>query len=257
MKPESNVKARYGGTLIHAQRDRYGLVEIVAHDDERSLHFGSSIEQARIRKGAPDPLFHYARWLTFTAALRHRADTALLLGLGAGSVARSLWQRSATLQLDAVELREAVVEAAYTWFELPIDSRLEVYVADAGHFVTVMDRQYDLLIVDLYDARGEIELLLERDFLCACRDRLAPGGVLGINLWRVSPQRFERSLTLLRSVFDSQLLCVDADEANTVVFAFKGRRPTPEALARRARVRRWASALDLDIGGLLQSYAIK
>ena len=54
----------------------------------------------------------------------------LFIGLGGGSAPKRMWRDFPELQLQVVELDPEVVDAAYRWFELPRDPRLDVDAED-------------------------------------------------------------------------------------------------------------------------------
>jgi len=238
---------RYGGRLLDAVRDGLGLIEVVERGDIRSLHFGNSIEQSSYVPDAPDWLqFGYYRKLMFATALHINPVRVLLLGLGAGVIARYLLSHLHPLRLTAVEYREAVADMAYSYFGLPQDSRLDVYIATAGQFLEEFEREWDVIIVDLYDAEGLNEEPRQRRFLDACCNRLAAHGVVAINLWRSDPDEYVFMLRQLRQVFADRILLADADDANTVAYCFHDEVPDLASELLLARIRERAAVLNFD-----------
>ena len=245
---KKNAPRRYGGRLLDAARDELGLVEVVQHGERRSLHFGSAIEQSSHVPDAPDWLqFDYTRLLLLATAFPEVVDDVLLLGLGAGTVARYLLRhRDDSLRLDAVEYREAVADMAYRHFDLPVDSRLSVYIAWAGQFLETFEQPRDVILVDLYDAEGMNEEPGRVAFLDRCRDRLGSDGVMAINLWRTDPAEYEHMLVQLDRAFSGRILLAHADEANTVAYCFAEALPDLGSPGVEERVRERAKALAFD-----------
>ena len=243
-----NAPRRHGGRLLDAARDELGLVEVVQHGDRRSLHFGSAIEQSSHVSDAPDWLqFDYTRLLLLATAFPEIADDVLLLGLGAGTVARYLLRhRDDSLRLDAVEYREVVADMAYRHFDLPVDPRLSVYIAQAGQFLEAFEQPRDVIIVDLYDAEGMNEEPGRVAFLDRCRERLGSDGLMAINLWRTDPAEYEHMLLQLDRAFSGRILLAHADEANTVAYCFAGALPDLGSLAVGKRVGERSKALAFD-----------
>ncbi len=240
--------ARHGGVLLDAARDELGLVEVVRHGRRRSLHFDSDIEQASYLPDEPERLlFDYSRDLVLASIFPASVDRVLLLGLGAGTVAGYLLRRlGAALQLDAVEYREVVADMAYRHFDLPVDPRLQIYIASAARFVDVHDAPRDVILADLYDANGMNAEAERLSFLDTCRMRLAPAGVLAINLWRTDPAAFDFMLAQLREVFGNRMLRVDADDANAVVYCFADDSPDLRDSKYRRRLTARAGLLGFD-----------
>ncbi len=239
---------RHGGILLDAVRDPMGLVEVVQHGERRSLHFGSAIEQSSHVPDMPDWLqFDYCRQLLFASVFPVVADEVLLLGLGAGTLARYLLRHAGpSLRLDAVEYREAVADMAYRHFDLPIDPRLDIYIATAEQYLNAYDRQWNVIVVDLYDAEGMNEEPARLRFLDTCRERLAPGGVMAINLWRTNADEYAFMLEQLDQAFAGRLLLADADDANTVAYCFATDVPVLSAAAFQRQLHDRAKALSFD-----------
>lgn len=229
--------------------DEYGRIEVVERaGGERSLFFGSTVEQCRMDPRTGWPAFEYTRWQALAPAFAASSarPAALVLGLGGGALTRTLFDRNPGLKLTVVELREAVVDLAYEAFELPVDKGLEVYVADAGVFLAEVDRDWDVIASDLFDADGIANQSDDSAFYEACAVRMTPGGVFAINLWRVNMKRFWRSLKRLAEVFKGRLLCADMDDANSVIFAF-GASVDLGQLSEEPQVIRQAAALGLNL----------
>ncbi len=249
-RPTSPEKAprRHGGRLVHARRDDYGLIEVVDHPDRRCLHFGSPVQQSCLRRdGPPRPAFDHDRKLLLGAALHPDPRHILVLGLGGGTVAGHLHRHLPAARLTAVERREAVIDVALAWFDLPADERLQLYSADALLFLRELPGEYDLQLVDLFDAEGLDGAAQRLGFFDHCRDQLRPGGLLVMNLWRDERDAYLATCDALETGFGGRVWYLDEQEGNTVAYAFRDAAPTLDAA-----VRRRAAALGLDGAGLLR-----
>jgi spermidine synthase len=82
-----------------------------------------------------------------------------------------------------VEIDEQVVAVARQSFKLPDDERIRLVVGDAVDEVPSLAGSFDLVLIDGFDARsaGRLDSV---PFYAACRERLAPGGFLSVNLLR-------------------------------------------------------------------------
>jgi spermidine synthase len=74
----------------------------------------------------------------------------LLLGLGGGDIVKILKKQKPSWSLTAVEIEDAVVDAAKEYFNLRESKNLKIVVADADNYIKTNKRKYDLVIVDLY-----------------------------------------------------------------------------------------------------------
>jgi spermidine synthase len=125
------------------------------------------------------------RMMLLTLLWKPKPKRALILGLGGGAQARALLTAFPKLELDAVELRPAVVEAAYQALNLRPDLRLHVHIMDALDFVRHAEAsRYDIILLDLYDRHGMAPIMAETEFMQHCARLLHPHGALAANLWR-------------------------------------------------------------------------
>ena len=120
-------------------------------------------------------VFHYERLMSLAFALAERPTTALLLGVGGAAMwrfVRAFVPECATTLVDA---DEAVAAIARRWFYLS----QPVTVEPAERFLAGNTRRFDVVLVDLYDARGPAPF--DENFWARCLDALAPGGCLATN----------------------------------------------------------------------------
>ena len=84
--------------------------------------------------------------------------------------------------VDAVEIDPVVVAAARAHFGLRDDARYRVHVADAADWVARDRGRYDFVLLDAYAGEGIPAALASEAFFRAVARRLAPGGVVAINI---------------------------------------------------------------------------
>jgi len=181
---------KYDGTIIHSQRDEYGLIEVVENPITRKLYFDSPIEQSCIYLNAPMTLnFEYQekiieRVLEFADSLsKQKTLRVLMLGMGGGSMAHHLFHNHPNLQMTVVELRQAVIDCAYRFFQLPDEPEIEVVQEDALEFVAQNQSAYDVIIVDIFDAEGLPSGMSNTEFQQNLWNLSADKSVLIFNLW--------------------------------------------------------------------------
>lgn len=114
-----------------------------------------------------------------------RPTRALLVGNGTLSMVPELAQLSA--HLTTVEIDPAVVDAGARFFTpgepLARLANWRLVLADGKQFLAATEQRFDLIAVDLPSPLTLGEAYLHtREFYALCRSRLAPGGVLAIQL---------------------------------------------------------------------------
>lgn len=192
----------------------------------RLLHFGSRWIQGAMRLQRPYALeLHYTRDMMLPLALA--GDPAwprsvLMVGLGAASQLRFLWRHRPRAAFTVLEIDERVIAVARHAFKLPDDGRIALVVGDAATTLPRLADAVDWILLDGFDARGSAGPLDGAPFYAACRERLAPGGFLAVNLMSrtrgVAP-----SLARLKAAFGDRVLVLPPCETgNTVAIARRG-----------------------------------
>lgn len=197
-------------------------------DGTRYLHLGETpwVQGAmRIRQPRLLVLEYVQRmmaWLLWLPTERWDDARVTQLGLGAASLTRFTHQVM-QLPTTVVELNPQVIGACRQWFKLPADDALlQVHNADAAEWVA--DPRHagsaDVLQIDLYDHEAAAPVLDSAAFYAQCRDLLAPGGVLTVNLFGRDAS-FSRSTARLADAFgaDQVRRFGATKEGNTIVMA--------------------------------------
>ena len=179
---------KYHGRLIHRVEDELGEIEVVDDGLYRSLHFGTEPKQSSMLLADPVSLsLIYTRAMTTALLLCPAPQRFLLIGLGGGSLARFLLHHYPACHIDAVEFRPRVRDLAHSHFMLPNEPRLAIHIDDAGHFLRTADEErftdYDAIFVDAFIGTGIARSVIGLSIYDACRSRLAPEGILSMNLW--------------------------------------------------------------------------
>ncbi len=168
---------------VRAARDtRYHRMIVADDSDSRYLRFDSSFQSGMWLDDPYRTRFLYTDYLDLGIAHRPSARNVLFIGLGGGSGPKRVWRDFPKLRLQVVELDPDVVTAAYKWFELPRDPRLAVDVDDGRRWLTRHDGQWDVIVIDAFYADSIPFHLATREFLQLVRQRLAPGGVVVVNI---------------------------------------------------------------------------
>jgi spermidine synthase len=161
-----------------------------------------------------------------------------MVGLGGGTFTTVVHRALPDLAIDAVEIDPVVVTAARTLFDLREDAHYRVHVADAVAWMMSATAQYDYVLLDSYAGEAIPEALRTVNFFQSVARRLAPGGVLGINIAELEAEggQVVRTLQTVFQVFD----CWQApNDGNLMIFAAKG----PHAVDEVAFLR-WLDAWD-------------
>lgn len=227
-------------------------IDISEEAGVRRLHFGSDWIQGAMRIARPWSLeLQYTRDMMAALLLRPAANwprRALLIGLGAGSLAKFIYRYLPNCRSTVVEIDPQVEWVARQYFKLPDDPRrLAVVIEDGADFVLGGDQHYDLILVDGFDAKGRPGALDSEPFYQACRCRLSEQGLFAVNLLG-RDRGFKTSVERVRSAFAGRAFAFPScDAGNSILFAADGApvAVTLDAMRERAEALRQATRLNL------------
>lgn len=145
-----------------------------------------------------DPPFGY-----WTAMLPDGVPrSALLLGLGAGTLAHLLTRRFPTVRIVGVDNDAGLIEFSRRYFDLALPN-LEIVIGDAFAYAAGCRAQFDYVAVDLF--RGPVfqRNALARPFLRQLKALAGPTGEIAVNFFKdrrseVYVGRLARVLTIRR-----------------------------------------------------------
>ncbi len=180
--PPGAIKAEEG--LLYEEESRQQFIQVLERADGRRL--------LRLNEGVAvhsvwrkDTVLTGGVWdalLTVPAVLGEPPRRVAILGSAGGTLARAFgvfWPRA---EIDAVEIDPAVTDVGYRYFGLGDNPRVTTYDDDARPFLRRTDRRYDVIYVDAYRQPYVPFYLATQEFFRLVRDRLAPGGVVALNV---------------------------------------------------------------------------
>ena len=182
--PVGTVKATGEGRVIWERETPYQYARVVeALDGERRLELNEG--QAVHSVYAP------GRWLTgdywdefLVLPLAARAEpprSVAILGNAAGTTARAYARYFPGTRVDGVEIDGALSDVGRELFDLR-GPRLHLHTADGRAFLRAGERRFDAIFVDAYRQPYVPFHLATREFFALARQRLAPGGVVLVNV---------------------------------------------------------------------------
>ena len=201
-------------------------IEVSEQDGVRYLHFSVDWIQGAMRIARPNALeLAYTREMMAGLLLREAPwpREALLIGLGAGSLAKYIYHKLPDTKITVVEIDPQVEIIARLHFKLPDDPlRLRIVIGDGAQYMLEGGRKFDTILVDGFDKSGRAGVLDTLPFYQACRSRLTDNGLLGVNLLGHS-RGFKASTERIASAFDGRALVFPScSSGNTIAFATGG-----------------------------------
>ena len=178
------IKGSDRGQVLLEDETPYQYVRVVQRESgERVLELNEG--QAVHSLFRPDSYLTDDVWdgflvLPFTAGPR-KPRRVLMLGSGAGTVARAFGHYFPRTWFDAVEIDETLTNLGRRFFDLEND-RMRTFAADARPFLANSEQRYDAIMVDAYRQPYIPFYLVTREFFELTRERLNPGGTVIVNI---------------------------------------------------------------------------
>jgi spermidine synthase len=182
--PIGTVKATPGEKVLYEGETPLQYVRVVEErNGERRLELNEGLAiHSLYRPGSYLTGGEWDRYLVLTfAALPRAPKRVAILGNAAGSTARAYGHYFPHTRVDGVELDPKLTELGRRYFDLH-GPRLHLYDEDARPFLRDSEGDYDAILVDAYRQPYIPFYLASREFFELARDRLAPGGVVIVNV---------------------------------------------------------------------------
>ena len=178
-------------------------------------------------------VFEYTGLMMMALAYLDEPKSALVIGLGGGTVSKYLKKYYPELYIINVEMDPIVAKAAKQYFDFVETATNRIVVMDGRRFLSRSDEKYDLIFLDAYHG-GYIPFhLLTKEFLTLVKDHLSENGVVVSNTWR-SQKLYERESATWADVFGYFDSYLGQRSGNRIVMATKaGRRYSPSELIAR------------------------
>jgi spermidine synthase len=201
--PPGVVKASEGEVLYEVESS-YQYVQVVERDGVRRLYLNEGVAVHSLWR--EDTVLTGGVWDAFLAVpalLEAAPERVAVLGNAGGTIARAFavfWPNAA---IDGVEIDPAVSTAGRRYLGMDDNPRLLVHDEDARPFLRRADERYDLIYIDAYRQPYVPFYLATKEFFELVLTRLAPGGIVALNVATVpGDRRLEESLAgTLASVF--------------------------------------------------------
>lgn len=208
------------GKELYRIEDETGEIVVTQRGDKRVLSFDSSLEQSSLLMSKPFYLSHEYTQIMILGLIFVDAKHVTVLGLGGGGLVYCLRHFYPTLFIQAVELRQIVIDTAYEWFDLPRDAKVKVNCADANRFLDESETEStDIIFSDLYEAEGMSNIQVQEKFIKNCHRVLSNQGWMILNFHDL-PEDDSELIKSIKELFWDVYVC-NVFKGNWVVFCGK------------------------------------
>ena len=182
--------------VVHEAETEYQYARVLQHDDgSRTLELNEgqathSICEAECDAGPAGPRDPHSvltgnvwdgHLVDHFAARSSPPRRVAILGNAAGTTSRAYEEFFPRTRVDGVEIDSELSEIGRRYFDMN-NPRLHLYHEDARPFLRRIDARYDVISVDAYRQPYIPFYLTTVEFFESVRDKLAPGGVLIVNV---------------------------------------------------------------------------
>ncbi len=232
--PVGTIKAAGDARVLYERESALQYIRVVEEPDgDRVLELNEG--QARHSLYRPGSYLTGGYWdgmlvLPFTTLERPPRRVAIL-GNGAGTTARGYGRFFPRARVDGVEIDPKLEEVGRRYFDMGSNPNLTVHNEDARPWLRRSESGYEVIVVDSYRQPYVPFYLATREFFDLVRDRLAPGGVVLVNVGHPEGNDdLEKVIGRTMSAVFPNVLRDPFDDSNTLLIASEG-----EASASRLR----------------------
>lgn len=222
--------------VLYTEKSLYRNIFVYEEDGLRCMKFGrySWGRQTCMSLADRDYLvFDYTRMMMASLYLNPSPRRVLIVGLGGGTLPRTLPKIVSSVKIDVAEIDPAVVRVARRFFEFAPGRQTDVFEEDGRVIVKRMLKQgakYDLVMLDAFDNEYIPEHLLTREFLVEVRGLLSERGVVAANTF-ASSRLYDHESATYYSVFGD---FYSLKKNNRVILVRLGGLPDMDELRRNA-----------------------
>ncbi|HEX5278812.1 MAG TPA: fused MFS/spermidine synthase [Micropepsaceae bacterium] len=174
--------------LLHQERSLYRNIFVTQDGDERCMLFRwprpLGRESCRMLHQPEKLIFDYTQMMLAGLYLDPNPKRILIIGEGGGTIPTALQEMFPATQIDLVELDKAIDGVARTYFDFKPGRNMHVFIEDGRVYIkraTAQKPNYDLVMLDAFDADYIPEHMLTKEFLEEVRADMAPRGIIVAN----------------------------------------------------------------------------
>jgi spermidine synthase len=223
--PVGTIKGDADGRVLYEAETTHQYARVVEEPDGTrvlELNEGQAVHSL-YRPGSYLTGDYWDGQLVLPAAARAQPPGRIaILGNAAGTVARSFGHFFPATAVDAVEIDAELTELGRRFFDLR-NPRMEVFSEDARPWLQRSAGGYDAIMVDAYRQPYIPFYLATREFFELVRERLAPGGLVILNVGHPEGgQELERVLGRTMAAAFPRVLRYPTEPTNTLLVAGDG-----------------------------------
>lgn len=178
-----------GGTLIAERESAYNYIQVVKVGSQIQLVLNEGLavhsiyDPNAILTGGPWDYFMVAPFFNNPPFSPQQVKRVVIIGLGAGTIARELTAIYGPIPIDGVEIDGEIVQLGRQYFDMN-EPNLHMIVQDGRYFLRTTAQHYDEIAIDAYQQPYVPFQLTTVEFFREVRAHLTSTGVAAINAGR-------------------------------------------------------------------------
>lgn len=221
---EGDLKPPYRGQLVAEVESENNYIQVLQDGDETllAMNDGHAIHSIynpnSIETGGPWDYFSLGPLVSYPA--NKSPSRALIVGLAGGTAARQLHAVYPGIEIDGIEIDQAVVDVGREYFGLT-DNVANIIVGDGRYELSTTETIYDLICLDAYRQPYVPFHLATVEYFDEVTAHLSDEGVVAVNAGRTDTdfRLIETLSATMRQVF-AIVVVVDVDRYdNSIIFA--------------------------------------
>ena len=170
------------GVLIYEKETLFSHLDVSEFGDNRSLYLDGMQHSSMNRNDPLDLVIDYTEYFHLGMMFNPDATNVLFVGGGGFTGPKNFLALYPDTKIDVIEIDSDVIDVAKNYFDLPDDSRLQVFNDDARKHLSLFEKKYDLIILDAYASTYVPYHLMTHEFFQTLEQRLEPDGVVISNI---------------------------------------------------------------------------
>lgn len=184
-------------TIYKSTSQFSGEIKVIDHVFERRLVVGGLTQSGGITKKMWEKAIDVLRSKYKVLSIKN----VLILGLGAGTVAKVISEKFPSGKIVGIEIDPAIIHIGKKYFGLDFIKNLEIIIDDAVNIIhntkyVIHNTHYDLIIVDLYNGKHIEKNIQNEFFLQHLAQNLTKNGVVIFNVVKLQNDNFEAKVFL-------------------------------------------------------------
>lgn len=186
-------------TILYQKEVAGGLLTVKETDQYRWFEYGGCSVQSVMSKALPEQMLSpvYQSLLMFLL-LNKSPDNVLSLGLGGASIERRLAAVS-SISMTSVDASQTIIDMAKRYFYLP--KKVDVICQKAELYIQKIDKQYEVIICDLFIGEKSPDFLFEADFYESLKAISTSSAVVMINLQADTDEQLLGAILAIKKYF--------------------------------------------------------